>query len=154
MKRFALFISILGLSLSASAQTPNAQSGTGTCADDGDVDTLETICYIPLGGYSSVVVQGTVATAAFSDFNIDIAVVPDTNRVRMVDCQNATYVTYYTASEHYTSPSGYLHSASADLTSWSTTVLSFKLDGLEGVGCIRLQAAGTNSNPAITWRLQ
>lgn len=109
---------------------------SGACTDDGDVDTLETICEVTVSGYNAITFQGTVATAAFSDFNIDFS------------NDGTNYVNYYTATADYTPV------CSADPTTWSSTHILCRLSGLAGIQKVRLQAAGTNSDPTITYQVQ
>lgn len=115
---------------------------TTTCNDDGDVDTLETLCTIDVRGYEALTLCGTVATAALSDFDI------------LISADGSTFVTMYTASADYTSPAGFLHSVSADPTTWTTTPICIRMDGLAGLRSVRFSAAGTSSDPSLTVRMQ
>lgn len=117
------------------------------CADDGDVDTLEALCTIPLDGYDKLSICGTVATSALTAF-----------QVQGSNDGGSSFVTLFggasgTTSSDYTTPRGHLHTVTANPIGWTTTGICLNFDGLNEYSHLKFNAAGTSSNPALTARL-
>jgi len=115
-------------------------SKSGACSN-ADVDTIEELCSITVTGYDKCTVVFTVATAALSDFNVDLS------------NDATTFYTVATAAADYTNPAGHIYGASGDLTVAATSGTHWiEVDGLAGLDTLRLQAAGTSSAVTGTYR--
>lgn len=125
---------------------PNAYAGRSEQAkqntmdvecSNSDVDALEDVCTITLDKkYETCSLFFTVATAALTDFDIAVS-----NR------RTNGYITEYSVSGDYTTPTGFLYYTSGDLTTAGTSgIHAFKMDRLLSLDAIRIQAAGTSSN--------
>lgn len=150
MVRFTILFSVLvallaSVSIHGQVTASRGQGGswrTGMCVDDGDVDALEVICTVEVLGYSSLTLQGEVASSAFTDFNSEFS------------NDGLTYVTLYDVAANYSAPAGSLCDVSENPTTWSTTTIILRFCDLGGYKSLRFRAAGTNSDPTLTWMLQ
>lgn len=104
-----------------------------------DVDSIETIAEIDVANANILYVQFTVATAAFTDFNVDYRA-----------HASGTYFTVAGVSADYTTPNAPVLKASGDLTVAGIASHWIKLD-VQGVESVRLQAAGTSSSVTGFW---
>lgn len=105
-----------------------------------DVDTIEDVAEIAVGGLEELFVTFTVGTAALSAFEIQAK-----------PTEASGYVTWFSTSADYTTPRGRLEACSGDLTIAGTTGIYWFVLKTKAVHKVKLRAAGNSSVVAGEW---